>query len=161
MTKTAQATKAKKTKEVGEPSATMTVTEMPKRKPGRPATKPKVEKKPGKLGRPVDPESKRQKEETEKMFKRAKGELKKGRKADPNSKRQQELAAKEAKRAEGVLKKGRPKMDPTLKEQLAKERKAKRIAENAAKQSAIDEMVKANEMAKLIETESVTEPVME
>ncbi len=155
MTKVATATKARKTKEASEPTASITET-APKRKPGRPATKPKVEKKPGQLGRPIDPNSKRQKEEHEKMIKRAKGELKKGRKADPTSKRQQELAAKEAKRKEGALKKGRPKMDPVLKETLAAERKAKRAEEKAAKQAAIDAMVKANETIETL-TEAIAE----
>jgi len=80
----------------------------------------------GRTGRPVDPNSERQKRLAEIEAKRAAGELRKGRPVDPNSKRQLEIAAKNEIKAEiGELPKGRP-VDPDSARQ-------KRLAELEAK----------------------------
>lgn len=69
------------------------------------------------LGRPVNPESVRQKKIAEREAKRAAGELKRGRKVVEGSKRQAVLAARAAKVAAGVaLSKGRP-VNPDSKRQ--------------------------------------------
>ena len=63
------------------------------------------------LGRPVDPNSERQKRITEMNAKREAGLLKRGRPVKEGSARQKRLAELEAKRAAGVeIKRGRPKM---------------------------------------------------
>jgi hypothetical protein len=63
-----------------------------------------------KVGRPTNPESKRQIKLTERELKREAGLLKRGRPSVEGSKRQQVIAAREAKRAAGIeVKRGRPK----------------------------------------------------
>lgn len=63
------------------------------------------------LGRPVDPNSARQKRIAEMNEKREAGLLKRGRPVKEGSARQKRLAELEAKRAAGVeIKRGRPKM---------------------------------------------------
>lgn len=62
------------------------------------------------VGRPSNPESKRQQKITEREAKREAGLLKRGRPSVEGSKRQAVLAAREAKRAAGMeIKPGRPK----------------------------------------------------
>lgn len=80
-----------------------------KRKPGRPKTKPVVEKVPGKKGRPIVPGSRRQVREAE----------------------------LEAKRNAGMLKKGRPKEDEAVLAERRAERKAEKEAIMLAKQEAL------------------------
>ena len=76
------------------------------------------------LGRPVDPNSARQK-----RLATAPGK-KTGRPINPNSARQQRLAELEAKRANGTLKRGRP-VNPNSARQVAlREAIAKAIADN-------------------------------
>jgi len=62
----------------------------------------------GLLGRPVNPNSKRQIRLAELAEKRANGTLKRGRPVNENSNRQIRLAELAAKRANGTLVKGRP-----------------------------------------------------
>ena len=65
------------------------------------------------LGRPVDPNSKRQQALRELEERRAQGLVKRGRPkgtVNPNSKRQQALAEMAAKKAQGEGKPGRPKV---------------------------------------------------
>lgn len=63
-----------------------------------------------KVGRPTNPESKRQIKITERELKREAGILKRGRPVVEGSKRQQVMAVREAKRAAGIeVKRGRPK----------------------------------------------------
>lgn len=63
-----------------------------------------------KVGRPTNPESKRQIKLTERELKKEAGLLKRGRPSVEGSKHQQVLAAREAKRAAGIeVKRGRPK----------------------------------------------------
>lgn len=69
-------------------------------------------------GRPVNMNSKRQKELLAKEIRRMTGgggETRKGRPADPNSKRQQKLADRAAKKSAGLLTPGRPKYTPEQK----------------------------------------------
>jgi len=74
------------------------------------------------LGRPVDPNSKRQQRLATAPGKRT------GRPVNPNSTRQQRLKELEAKRQNGELKRGRP-VDPNSKRQVAlREAAAKLIA---------------------------------
>lgn len=69
------------------------------------------------LGRPVNPESKRQQRIAELEAKRAAGMCKRGRPTVAGSKRQEVLAAREAKRAAGIEpKRGRP-VNPESKRQ--------------------------------------------
>jgi hypothetical protein len=69
------------------------------------------------LGRPVDPNSKRQIMLAEREAKRQNGELKKGRPVIETSKRQETLKKRQDRmEVEGSLKKGRPKMTSTLAE---------------------------------------------
>ena len=80
-----------------------------------PETTPVTETK--KLGRPVDPNSPRQKMLAEKAALREAGLLKRGRKADPNSKNAVKQAIREAKIAAGIeIKSGRPKMEKVVTE---------------------------------------------
>ena len=70
------------------------------------------------LGRPIDPNSARQKRIAELAARRANGECKRGRPVVAGSKRQHVLEARAAKVASGVvLEKGRP-VDPTSKRQI-------------------------------------------
>lgn len=65
-----------------------------------------------KLGRPVSGESKRQQRLQELEEKRSNGELKKGRPINGESRRQKELQERAERAASGIeAKKGRPKMD--------------------------------------------------
>ena len=69
-----------------------------------------VEKK--SVGRPSNPQSKRQQKITEREAKREAGLLKRGRPSVEGSKRQAVLAAREAKKAAGIeIKRGRPKVE--------------------------------------------------
>ena len=62
------------------------------------------------VGRPSNPQSKRQQKMMERELKKEAGLLKKGRPTVEGSKRQAVLAAREAKRAAGMeIKRGRPK----------------------------------------------------
>lgn len=80
------------------------------------------------LGRPINPESKRQQHLKEREAKRAAGELKRGRPVVSGSKRQQVLAKRAEKINNGVaLKRGRP-INPESKRQ-------RELAEKAAKVS--------------------------
>lgn len=74
------------------------------------------------LGRPVDPNSKRQQ-----RLAKAPGK-KTGRPINPNSKRQQRLKELEAKRQNGELKRGRP-VNPNSKRQIALREAAQQLAE--------------------------------
>lgn len=78
-------------------------------------------------GRPVDPNSARQKRLAEMEARKQNGEIKLGRPADPNSARQKRLAEMEARKVNGEIKLGRP-VDPNSKRQL----------ELAAKQALIE-----------------------
>ena len=78
------------------------------------------------LGRPVNPESERQKRIVELEAKREAGELKKGRPVDPTSARQIKIAEMDAKREAGDLKQGRP-TDPTSARQIALAEKQAKI----------------------------------
>jgi len=60
------------------------------------------------LGRPVDPNSARQKRLADLENRKANGTLKLGRPTNPNSDRQKRLAELEAKRENGTLRRGRP-----------------------------------------------------
>jgi len=69
-----------------------------------------VEKK--SVGRPSNPQSKRQQKIMERELKREAGLLKRGRPSVEGSKRQAVLAAREAKKAAGIeIKRGRPKVE--------------------------------------------------
>ena len=69
-----------------------------------------VEKK--SVGRPSNPQSKRQQKMMERELKREAGLLKRGRPSVEGSKRQAVLAAREAKKAAGIeIKRGRPKVE--------------------------------------------------
>ena len=81
-----------------------------------------------KTGRPINPNSERQKRLKELEAKRKKGLLKRGRPVDVNSERQKRLKELEAKRKKGLLKKGRP-VNPNSARQI-------RLAELAAKKKA-------------------------
>lgn len=79
------------------------------------------------LGRPVDPNSKRQQRLASAPGKKT------GRPINPNSARQQRLAEMEAKRQNGELKRGRP-VNPNSKRQIAlREAAAKLVAEGSVK----------------------------
>lgn len=85
-------------------------------------------------GRPIDPESPRQKRLIEMEVKRQLGLLKRGRPVEPNSDRQQRLADREAK---GDAKPGRPPMTEEEKEKAKKERekRQKSYAADAAEKA--------------------------
>ncbi len=84
------------------------------------------------LGRPVDPNSKRQQVIKERKLKREQGLLKRGRPVVEGSKRQLTLQERETKIASGVkLEKGRP-IDPNSKRQHELKLKAERAAARAA-----------------------------
>jgi hypothetical protein len=93
-------------------------------------------------GRPIDPNSPRQKRLLELEIKRQLNLSRRGRPVDGNSDRQQRLAEMEVRRqaSGGILKPGRPAMTEEEKDKAAKERKerqeanAKMIAEKAKKQ---------------------------
>jgi hypothetical protein len=90
-----------------------------------PANDGSADKKPG---RPVNPESARQKRERELSERRERGELTLGRPKVADSKRQQELALKAAKAAEGhQAAKGRPKMTDEQKAEARKKREAEQL----------------------------------
>lgn len=92
-------------------------------------TSPSVEVTTKKLGRPVNPDSKRQKELATKADRGINGYIPLGRPVNKNSKRQIELALKAEKKANGTGgQKGRPKMT----EQEKADAKAKREAAKAA-----------------------------
>lgn len=83
------------------------------------------------LGRPVDPNSNRQKHIKEMEQRRANGELKRGRPIVEGCKRQQVLEERAKKIASGVeLKKGRP-IDPNSPRQVELRLKAERAAARA------------------------------
>ena len=65
-------------------------------------------------GRPVDPNSVRQMELNRKEFNRENGIELRGRKVDPNSARQIRLRELEEKRANGTLRRGRPKKEVVI-----------------------------------------------
>lgn len=75
------------------------------------------------LGRPVDPNSERQKRLAELDAKRKNGELKRGRPVVEDSARQKRLAEMEARKAAngGTVKRGRPKMIKTETEQISEQ----------------------------------------
>lgn len=81
-------------------------------------------------GRPIDPESPRQKRLLELEVKRQLKLLRRGRPVDPNSDRQSRLANMEVKRAAGELRPGRPPMseDEKAKSQAAREKLQKQRA---------------------------------
>lgn len=86
------------------------------------------------LGRPVNPNSARQKRIAELEAKRANGELKRGRPVVGNSKRQAVLAAREAKRAAGAeIKRGRP-VNPNSERQARLAAKAAKSVEATVKE---------------------------
>ncbi len=87
----------------------------------------------GKQGRPVDPNSVRQKRLAELEAKRTNGELKRGRPVDPNSPRQARLAIQAENKANGIGQ-GRP-ID-------ANSARQKRLAELAAKAEANGGVIK-------------------
>ena len=74
------------------------------------------------LGRPIDPNSKRQQ-----RLAKAPGK-KTGRPINPNSKRQQRLAELETKRQNGEVKRGRP-VNPNSKRQIALREAAQQLVE--------------------------------
>ena len=79
------------------------------------------------LGRPVDPNSVRQKRLAEIEAKRAAGELKRGRPTVAGSARQERLAARAEKAANGIeLKRGRP-VNPNSERQAALAAKAAKV----------------------------------
>lgn len=78
-----------------------------------------------KLGRPVNPESERQKRLAELEAKRASGELKRGRPVVEGSERQVRLAELAAKREAGELKRGRPTNGDSARQKRLAEREAK------------------------------------
>ena len=80
------------------------------------------------LGRPVDPNSARQKRLADLENRKKNGTLKLGRPVDPNSDRQKRLAELEAKRKDGSLKRGRP-VNPNSAHQI----KLREMAERRAK----------------------------
>jgi hypothetical protein len=85
------------------------------------------------LGRPVNPNSARQKRLAEIEAKRAAGEIKRGRPIKQGSKRQEVLAAREAKRAAGApIKRGRP-VNPDSARQARLAAKANVSVEDAVK----------------------------
>lgn len=99
-------------------------------KPTETTPTPETEVKP-QLGRPADPNSKRQKLLQERAVLREAGLLKRGRPVVEGCKRQETLAKREAKIASGAtLQKGRP-VDPTSKRQLELQAKAERAAQRA------------------------------
>ena len=67
-----------------------------------------------KLGRPVNPDSVRQKEIDRKEFNRENGVELRGRKVNPNNARQIRLKELEEKRNNGTLRRGRPKKEVVI-----------------------------------------------
>lgn len=93
-----------------------------------------------KLGRPVKPDSERQKRlaETEAKKTAMGGYVPLGRAIDPTSKRQQTIAERNAKKAEGyVAQKGRPKMSEEAKAVAAEKRAALKAEWEAKQQLAV------------------------
>ena len=79
-------------------------------------------------GRPVNPDSARQKRLKELAEKRKNGELKRGRPVVENSDRQKRLKELEAKRKNGELKKGRPSNPNSARQRRLAELEAKKVA---------------------------------
>ncbi len=84
------------------------------------------------LGRPVDPNSARQKRLADLENRKKNGMLKLGRPVDPNSDRQKRLAELEAKRKDGSLKRGRP-VNPNSAHQIKLREMAERRANGEVK----------------------------